>query len=88
MKRKDYNEIINKIVSVEPVLSRGQRIPSLELIFKENGYNRLSGHKIYIDYKCAKELLQKLDLTIREVETKYFPHEFYERLSKALIINK
>lgn len=87
MKRKEHSEVVNKIVSIEQALSRGQRTPCLELTFKENGFNRFNGHRIYVDYKCAKELQQKLDTIIREVETKYFPYEFYNRLDKALSIN-
>jgi len=83
MKRKDYNEITNKIVNVDKVIARGQREPVLELIFKTDGFNRLGGHKVYIDYKCAKELLTKLDINIREIETNYYPNEFYERIQRS-----
>lgn len=83
MKRKEVNEIVNKIVNVDQVIGRGHREPILELLFKENGYNRIGGHKVYIDYKCAKELLEKLKTNIREVESKYYPHEFYERIQRS-----
>lgn len=83
MKRKDVNETINKIVNVDQVVARGHREPILEINFKENGFNRFGGHKVYIDYKCAKELLEKLKTNIREVESKYYPHEFYERIQKS-----
>jgi len=83
MKRKDYNEVTNKIVNVDQVIARGQREPALELVFKTDGYNRIGGHKVYIDYKCAKELLSKLDINIREIESKYFPNEFYKRIQRS-----
>ena len=83
MKRKEVNEIVNKIVNVDQVIARGHREPILEINFKESGFNRLGGHKVYIDYKCAKELLEKLKTNIREVESKYFPHEFYERIQRS-----
>jgi len=83
VKRKDYNNIINKIVNVEEVISRGQRLPSLELNFKENGFNKLGGHTVYIDFKCAKELVEKLQSTIRVMESKYYPNEFYNRLFRS-----
>ena len=84
MKRKDYNEITNKIVKVEQALSRGQRIPSIELIFKTDGFNRIGGHKVYIDYKCAKELLEKLKVETTTIESKYFPNEYFDKLTKPL----
>jgi len=84
MKRKDYNEVTNKIVAVEQVLSRGQRIPALELVFKTDGFNRHGGHKVYIDFKCAKELLEKLKVETTSIESKYFPSEYYDRLTKPL----
>jgi len=83
MKRKDYNEITNKIVNVDKVIARGQREPVIEFTFKPDGFNRTGGHKVYIDYKCAKELLTKLDTNIREIETKYYPNEFYERIQRS-----
>lgn len=84
MKRKDYNEVTNKIVAVEQVLSRGQRIPSIELVFKTSGYNRTGGHKVYIDFKCAEELLQKLKVETTSIQSKYFPSEYYDKLAKPL----
>ena len=84
MKRKDYNEVTNKIVNVDQVIARGQREPVIELVFKTSGYNRMEGHKVYIDYKCAKGLIQKLELNIREVESKYYPQAFYERLQRSV----
>jgi hypothetical protein len=80
MKRKDYNEVVNKIVNIEQVLARGQREPALELTFKTSGYNRLGGHKVYIDYKCAKELVAKLNSNIDSVKSKYFANEFYTEM--------
>lgn len=84
MKRKDYDQVINKIVRVEQVISRGQRIPTLELTFKTSGYNREEGHKVYIDFKCAEELLKKLKVETTAIESKYFPHEYYDRLTRPL----
>jgi len=84
MKRKDYNEVTNKIVSVEQVLSRGNRVPSIELVFKTDGFNRAGGHKVYIDFKCAKELLEKLKVETTSIESKYFPGEYYDKLTKPL----
>lgn len=83
MKRKEYNEITNKIVGVDQVIGRGQRTPVLELIFKTDGHNRIGGHKVYIDYKCAKELLSKLEINTKEIESKYYCHEFYERIQRS-----
>ena len=83
MKRKDYNEVTNKIVNTELVLSRGQRVPSIEIVFKESGFNRTSGHKVYIDYKCGKELIVKLTEIINNMEAKYFVNEYYDRLLKS-----
>jgi hypothetical protein len=83
MKRKDYNEVVNKIVNIEQVLARGQREPALELTFKTSGYNRLGGHKVYIDYKCAKELAAKLSSNIDSVKSKYFAKEFYDDLHNS-----
>jgi len=84
MKRKDYNEVTNKIVNVDQVIARGQREPVIELIFKTSGYNRLEGHKVYIDFKCAQELYSKLETNIREIESKYHPQEFYDRLQRSV----
>lgn len=84
MKRKDYNEVTNKIVNVEQVLSRGQRVPALELVFKTSGFNRLGGHKVYIDYKCAMELLEKLKVETTSIQSKYFPGEYYDKLTAPL----
>jgi len=83
MKRKDYNEITNKIVNASQVLSRGQRVPSIELVFKESGYNKVGGHKVYVDYKCAKELVSKLTEIINSMESKYFVNEYYDKLLKS-----
>ena len=80
MKRKDYNEVVNKIVNIEQVLARGQREPAFELTFKTSGYNRLGGYKVYIDYKCAKELVTKLNSNIDSVKSKYFANEFYAEM--------
>jgi hypothetical protein len=84
MKRKEYNEVTNKIVNVDQVLSRGHREPVFELTFKTSGYNRFEGHKVYIDFKCAQELLTKLNTSVRDVESKYRPHSFYERLQRSV----
>jgi len=84
MKRKDYNEITNKIVNVEQVLSRGQRVPVLELTFKESGYSRIGGHRVYIDYKCAEELLKKLNIETNNLKSKYLPSEYYDKLTEPL----
>lgn len=83
MKRKDYNEITNKIVKAEQVLARGQRVPSIELIFKESGYSKIGGHKVYIDYECAKELVSKLSEIIDSMQSKYFVNEYYDKLLKS-----
>lgn len=85
MKRKDYNEVTHKIVNVEQVLSRGSRVPSIELIFKTSGFNRVGGHKVYIDYKCAEELLKKLKVETTQIQSKYFPNEYYDKLTKPLV---
>ena len=84
MKRKEYSEVTNKIINVDQVLSRGQPEPVLELTFKTSGHNRLEGHRVYIDYKCAQELYKKLEINIREVESKYHPQDFYERLQRSV----
>ena len=83
MKRKEINEITNKIVNVDQVIARGHREPVFELIFKESGFNRLGGHRVYIDYKCAQELVTKLSSNTREVESKYRPYEFYNRIQRS-----
>lgn len=83
MKRKEINGITNKIVNVEQVIARGHREPIFELTFKENGFNRLNGHKVYIDFKCAQELITKLSTNTREVESKYHPYEFYKRIQRS-----
>ena len=57
-KRKEYNAVLNKIVNTSKVISRGQRVPVIELTFKPDGY-RKDGHLVYIDYKCAKEMIEK-----------------------------
>jgi hypothetical protein len=82
-KRKEHGAVLNKIVNTDKVLSRGQRVPVLELTFKQDGYRR-DGHQVYVDYKCAKELIQKLDTQIREIEASYFPAELYNRINKAV----
>jgi hypothetical protein len=80
MKRKDSYETVNKIVNINQVLGRGQRVPLIEIEFKPNGFSKLSGHRIYIDYKCAKELLKKIDDSVDNLESKYFVNEFYNRI--------
>jgi hypothetical protein len=82
-KRKEYNAVLNKIVNTTKVLSRGQRVPVLELVFKPDGF-RKDGHMIYIDYKCAKEVIQKLDEQVREIEATYFPFEIYNRINNKV----
>lgn len=82
LKRKEYNAIINKIVKTNKVLSRGQRVPVIELNFKPNGFSKDNGHTVYVDYKCAKELLAKIDTEIREIEASYFPFEMINRINK------
>lgn len=84
MKRKDYNEVTNKIVNVEQVLARGERVPALELTFKTSGYNRLGGHKVYIDYRCAEELLKKLKVETSSIQSKYYPGEYFDKLTAPL----
>jgi len=83
MKRKEYNEVTNKIVNIDTVLARGQREPVFELTFKTSGYNRMEGHRVYIDYKCAKELITKLNSNINNIESQFFPNEFYERIHRS-----
>ena len=39
---------------------------------------------VYIDYKCAKELLEKLDSQVREIEAAYYPAELYNRINKIV----
>lgn len=82
-KRKEYNAITNKIVSTTKVLSRGQRVPVIEMTFKPDGYRR-DGHQIYIDYACAKEAVEKLNEQIREIESTYFPYQLFERINKRV----
>ena len=82
MQRKDYNEVTNKIVNIEEVVSRGQREPVFELTFKTSGYNRTGGHRVYIDYQCGKELLKKLSTHIDNVQSKYFVDEYYQRIQR------
>lgn len=82
-KRKEYNAILNKVVNTEKVLSRGQRVPVIELTFKPDGYRR-DGHLVYIDYKCAKELMDKLNNQVREIEASYYPAELYNRINNIV----
>jgi hypothetical protein len=82
-KRKEYDAILNKIVNTDKVISRGQRIPVLELTFKPDGYQK-NGHLVYIDYKCAKELIEKLDKQVREIEASYYPYEIYNRINNKV----
>lgn len=82
-KRKEYNAITNKIVNTTKVLSRGQRVPVIEMTFKPDGYRR-DGHQVYIDYACAKEAVQKLNEQIREIESTYFPYQLFERINKRV----
>lgn len=84
MKRKDYCEVTNKIVSTEQVLARGHRAPAIELTFKVSGHNRTGGHRVYIDYRCAQELITKLQKEIDSIESKYFVNEYYNRLHRPL----
>lgn len=83
MKRKDVYETINKIVNINQVLGRGQRVPMIEIEFKPNGFSKLSGHRVYIDYQCAKELIKKINDSVDSLESKYFVHEFYNRIYKS-----
>jgi hypothetical protein len=82
-KRKEYNAVTNKIVNTAKVLARGQRVPVIEMTFKPDGY-RKNGHQVYIDYKCAKEAVEKLNEQIREIESTYFPYELYNRINKRV----
>ena len=82
-KRKDYTAVTNKIVSTVKVLARGQRIPVIEMTFKPDGF-RKEGHQVYIDYKCAKEAVQRLNAQIREIESTYYPYEMYNRINKRV----
>ena len=82
-KRKDYNAVTNKIVSTVKVLARGQRIPVIEMTFKPDGF-RKEGHQVYIDYRCAKEAVQRLNAQIREIESTYYPYEMYNRINKRV----
>jgi len=84
MKRKEYNAIKNKIVNITPVLSRGERVPIIELEFKENGFSRAGGQLVYIDYECAKELIKKLQDNLDIMRSKYFPQEFYDSLHSKI----
>lgn len=82
-KRKEYNAVLNKIVNTSKVVSRGQRVPVIELTFKPDGY-RKDGHLVYVDYKCAKELVQKLNDQVREIESTYFPYELFNRINNKV----
>lgn len=82
IKRKEVNSVTNKIVNINQVLGRGQRVPLIELEFKENGFNKQCGHKVYIDYNCAKELLNKINNNIDLMQSKYFANEYYEKLTR------
>lgn len=82
-KRKEYNAVTNKIVNTAKVLARGQRVPVIEMTFKPDGYRR-DGHQVYIDYKCAKEAVEKLNEQIREIESTYFSYELYNRINKRV----
>jgi len=84
MKRKEYNAVKNKIVNVSQVISRSERVPVIELEFKENGFTRGGGHTVYIDYNCAKELISKLNSNLETIRSKYFPAEFYESIKQKL----
>jgi len=83
-KRKEYNAITNKIVNTTKVLARGQRVPVVELNFKPDGFQKNNGHQVYVDYKCAKELIQKLSEQVREIESSYYPHEMFDRINKRI----
>jgi len=80
MKRKEIYSIKNKIVNVEQVLDRGERVPLLELEFKQSGFIRTGGHKVYIDYKCALELQKKITNHIDVIQSKYFASEYYNKI--------
>ena len=83
-KRKDYNAVTNKIVNTTKVLARGQRVPVVELNFKPGGFQKDGGHQVYVDYKCAKELIQKLSEQVREIESSYYPYEMFDRINKRV----
>lgn len=83
-KRKDYEAVTNKIVNTSKVLARGQRVPVIELNFKPNGFIKDGGHQVYIDYKCAKEVVDKLSEQIREIESTYYPCALFERINKRV----
>jgi hypothetical protein len=83
-KRKDYKAITNKIVNTSKVIARGQRVPVLELNFKPSGFTKEGGHQVYIDYKCAKEVIEKLSEQVREIESSYFPYEMFNRINKRV----
>lgn len=83
MKRKDAYETVNKIVNISQVLGRGQRVPLIEIEFKPDGFSKLTGHRVYVDYACAKELLKKIDDNVDSVESKYFAHEHYNRIHQS-----
>jgi len=80
MKRKEIYSIKNKIVNVDQVLDRGERVPLLELEFKQSGFIRTGGHKVYIDYKCALELQKKITNHIDTIQSKYFASEYYNKI--------
>lgn len=80
MKRKEIYSIKNKIVNVEQVLDRGERVPLLELEFKQSGFHRTAGHKVFIDYACALELQKKIALHVNSIQSKYFASEFYNKI--------
>jgi hypothetical protein len=82
-KRKEYNAVTNKIVNTAKVLARGHRVPVIEMTFKPDGYHR-DGHQVYIDYRCAKETVEKLSAQIREIESSYFPYELFNRINKRV----
>jgi len=82
VKRKDIDNVTNKIVNITQVIGRGQRVPLIELEFKANGFTKNNGHKVYIDYNCAKELLNKINNNIDIMQSKYFVNEYYEKLTK------
>jgi len=84
MKRKEYNEVTNKIVNIDTVLTRGSRVPILELTFKESGHNRIGGHRVYIDYKCAQELSNKISEVLRDMQSKYFVSEYYDNTLRTI----
>lgn len=83
-KRKEYDAVTNKIVNTSKVLARGQRVPVIELNFKPDGFKKEGGHQVYVDYKCAKEVVQKLSEQIREIESSYFPYEMFDRINKRV----